>query len=348
MAKWLFFLASFLLLGRPFEGFLPSGDHHVVNRYRADKIIIARLIEEISLGNDEGREGFIGQVGGLDVDEAGFVYIVDMREMRVKVYDNRGSYLLEMGRKGQGPGEFSLPIKIQVRGKEQSIYIFDALAKRIIRYSLKGKYQEQRPLLASGTIMGIAMDSLKRLYVCSTTFETRRMTIYVFDEHFVPIRKLGDYPLIPVNDPFAPRLCWLVNAQDELVLGYPDKYEIIVYDKEGIKVRTLMHDPPPVEVSGREREDAVRAYRFPKPLNLRKYHSAYDGLLCDENGTLYVKTWRIREGITDFDAFSNDGRFIGIVPVKGQLLKIMQGRAYCLEENDDGNEVIKRYRIVWN
>jgi hypothetical protein len=45
--------------------------------------------------------------GGFAVDTAGNVYIEDASDMAIKVFDRAGRFLRAIGRRGEGPGEFT-------------------------------------------------------------------------------------------------------------------------------------------------------------------------------------------------------------------------------------------------
>jgi hypothetical protein len=63
------------------------------------------LIREISFGETD--EVFFGRmVENIAVDHSGLVFIADLPGNTIHIYDSDGSYLQNIGREGQGPGEF--------------------------------------------------------------------------------------------------------------------------------------------------------------------------------------------------------------------------------------------------
>lgn len=63
------------------------------------------LIREISFGDTD--EVFFGRmVENIAVDHSGKVFIADLAENTIHVFDSNGSYLRNFGRSGRGPGEF--------------------------------------------------------------------------------------------------------------------------------------------------------------------------------------------------------------------------------------------------
>jgi hypothetical protein len=58
-------------------------------------------------GDDE--DVIFGVVRQIDVDDAGNVYLLDVQLNQVHVFDRDGNFLREIGREGEGPGEFRRP-----------------------------------------------------------------------------------------------------------------------------------------------------------------------------------------------------------------------------------------------
>ena len=97
---------------------------------------------------------FIRKYGGLDattedmilyhqmsvaLDNNNNLYILDLHEPNIKVYNSEGSFIRNFGKKGQGPVEFSRPIGIDI-DSENNIYISDFLTHSISKLSTEGKH----------------------------------------------------------------------------------------------------------------------------------------------------------------------------------------------------------------
>jgi len=68
--------------------------------------------------------------GGMAVDSAGNLYILDTGNHRVQKFDPDGKYLASFGRQGQGPGDFSYPDSIAIDGQDM-IWVSDPNNQRI-------------------------------------------------------------------------------------------------------------------------------------------------------------------------------------------------------------------------
>lgn len=70
----------------------------------------AALVEEVRIGELEGPEEYtFGRVVSVAVDSAGAMYVLDQQAMTVRVYDETGRHLRDIGRSGSGPGELKQP-----------------------------------------------------------------------------------------------------------------------------------------------------------------------------------------------------------------------------------------------
>jgi hypothetical protein len=72
------------------------------------------------------------------VDNAGSLYILDSGNQRIQVFGPDGRYVRTIGRKGQGPGEFSGPNSIDIDG-EGHLYVLDDRQKRIQVLTTQGE-----------------------------------------------------------------------------------------------------------------------------------------------------------------------------------------------------------------
>jgi hypothetical protein len=75
----------------------------------------ASLVEEVRFSGEDGTPSEIGQPQSLAVDEDGRVYVVDSKPAVIKVFTPDGSPVRNIGREGEGPGEFRVGF-IAVRG----------------------------------------------------------------------------------------------------------------------------------------------------------------------------------------------------------------------------------------
>jgi len=103
----------------------------------------AMLVEETSIGVDAGAEPYLlGRVVGVGVEDER-IFVLDAQVFRVRVYDLDGGHLMDLGREGQGPGEFERPTGLAVgHGR---VYVRDPRRGRITVFSTAGELLDTWP-----------------------------------------------------------------------------------------------------------------------------------------------------------------------------------------------------------
>ena len=72
----------------------------------------ARLVEEASIGVESGADEYMfGRISSLTADDER-IYVLEQSPPVVRVYDLDGTHVMNIGTRGQGPGEFGFPASI--------------------------------------------------------------------------------------------------------------------------------------------------------------------------------------------------------------------------------------------
>ncbi|TAK51078.1 MAG: 6-bladed beta-propeller [Bacteroidetes bacterium] len=95
------------------------------------------------------------------------LYVTETGRHAVVVFDLKGNYVTEFGRRGEGAGEFNFPVQLSVR---DSIYVIDALNYRVQKFDLTGNvgstFGKQGNVTGRfASPKGIALDSDGNIYV---------------------------------------------------------------------------------------------------------------------------------------------------------------------------------------
>ena len=97
------------------------------------------LEEELTVGHaEESGEFAFAAVGLVEVDEKGNLFIADAIESDVKVFDASGNYLRAIGKKGQGPGEFSRIDSLRL-SPEGHLVVMDNVSRRLSYFTSDGE-----------------------------------------------------------------------------------------------------------------------------------------------------------------------------------------------------------------
>lgn len=100
------------------------------------------LQEDLRIGRVEGvPELQFGQIVGLDVDQAGRIYVLDQQAQEVRVFSPAGEYLRSVGQAGGGPGELSASTQAVFVAPDQTLRVVDAgHGGRVTTFGPDGEY----------------------------------------------------------------------------------------------------------------------------------------------------------------------------------------------------------------
>lgn len=340
--------------------------------------------EDLSIGVREGDENYMfGNQVYINTDKDGNFYVTDWDRRTIRKYDPQGKHLLNIGRPGQGPGEFQNIWRPEF-DHEGNLYASDYAAHKIIFFDRAGRFLRQILLPAN---MEHALMNRRGYFVGKRNFEeespsgSKTVSVFgLFDGQskicaefqrtiFNPKEPSGSGEERMVNlvaallsdSAFKPEACYLKAPDDFIWFGFPETYEIRIYAPDGRLDRTIRreYDPRPVTGKDKERflkEDAELLLNRPRLRALKnkiydrvqfpKFKCAYSSFVLMENGGLAVIIEKADNGDTVFDLFNKDGRYISHfqAPVPSEGLFFNNGKAYAIK-TEDGYKFVKRYRF---
>ncbi len=341
------FIAAAGVLGFGF----PESRKPLAEIYKTGK---ARFVQELVLDEKSMPDGvmFVGP-SDLAVDSGGRVYIVDFSDNNLKLLDAAGKFLKIVGRKGQGPGEFSMPTDIAVSGGRLAVW--DMGNRRLSLFTLNGDFIKSedaaaftaRPwklgaLPSDGFVLEtekIFFNEPDRPQECSIdTLSPELKTKKAVYRQAVLRNKYRRQGSVTFNviQPFGADVYWDVMLDGRIVIGYSDKYEIAVFNADGTEELRFEHPYEPVKVSAEDEKNffdgmsyteggAVKRGAPPhivKNTIFPKFKAAFDALLVDSDGNILVHQYPRKkgEGYRYFDAFDARGKFLSRVHVEGDVL----------------------------
>jgi len=105
-----------------------------------------KLVSELVLGEDEDDDKQQFTMGSqIAPDGSGNLYVLDPGNDRVVVFDEKGAFLREFGRKGEGPGELQQPKEICL-DHEGNLAIFDLGSKKMNTFDTEGKFLREKAI----------------------------------------------------------------------------------------------------------------------------------------------------------------------------------------------------------
>jgi hypothetical protein len=312
--------------------------------------------EELVIGVADGAEEYMFQsIRGIDISDNGDIYVVDYMAQHIKVYNVDGEYLRTIGRPGQGPGELFRPRTISFT-QQGDVVVGDM--NNVTYFSEEGSYIKRLPL-AKSSISSISLDIDGDFLGFCIVRDKGVYELRKYDSELNYMFSYGSSPLPSVEmrqtgkrNVFFTLLRWDIINGNQIVCGYPaEGYIIKTYDSSGSLVRRIEKEYDKIEISKKEKEEVIAEY----PEALRegayapKYHPPFRTLRADDEGRVYVYT---NERTPDkepyyYDIFDVSVRYILKIPFKTSF-RIHKNKLYAVEEDEEGYQVVKRYKITWN
>jgi hypothetical protein len=320
---------------------------------------ILTLKEDLIVGGSKAQgESVFSTVRGIEVDQAGNIYVGDLRQACVKVFDKAGAYLRTIGRRGQGPGEMGGVLSFSVNPNNQELIVNDV--NKLIVFDLQGRFK--RNLVLRGMATQASLDRQGNVFAWISDIRERRRIFRLFSPDMTKI--LSDIVVIP--DPpdlnmYSPRDYWIFDPKDRLIFGYPKTYEISFYDEHLKVIKKIVREYEPVKVTEEDKKIYMKRSLPPGSSGPPKHpcpsvHAAFRSFFLDDQGHFFVQTWeRTSDGRQDIhDVYDSEGRFFGRIALNVHpdfirpIPRILRNnKLYAVEVDEDGYEVVKRYSVTW-
>ena len=112
------------------------GTNEVADQNAEAKTLV--LTESMRIGDEaEGDTVFFNNIWDIAVDSRGRLFVADFAMYGFRVFTSDGSLIREIGREGEGPGEFSIAPHLYV-SPQDSVYAYDLASDRLTVYAPSG------------------------------------------------------------------------------------------------------------------------------------------------------------------------------------------------------------------
>lgn len=308
--------------------------------------------EELSVGEAEGRKEYmLSRIIDIAVDSNGNIYAADRKENHIKVFDRNGRHVRTIGRPGQGPGEFDLVSRIQITPQDE-LMVYDRRAFKLTFFSLDGSYL--RTVLLKGVqALRISKNTEGNYFVGTVVFQRRYDTntfrssseVREYDSDFRLIKTLAKDKFRDANVPLRPSLLARFPSSSLVVCGFTDSYEFQIISLEGKIVRKVFKEYEPIEISEEEKEKRGLAGEKKVP----GYFPAFEDFSMDKEGRIFAQTFERHADGNKFyyDVFDPEGKYIAKIPLNALPQYWKKEKMYTIEEDEQGYQYIKRYKITW-
>jgi len=330
------------------------------------------LIENLSIGgNPYDDNHYFPKRVSLTVDEQGNIYVLDTGNFRVQKYDNSGHYLASIGRKGQGPGEFQFPSKLELDG-EGNLWVFDSPARALKAFAQDGTYKKSITIRTfiqpyfyisqEGFIYGYVTNYRSPSGPHSAIMKihpdgSRADTVAKFEEElkanqtWFAIHYYSYHPFICILNPHS--FCY----------GFSSDYRIFIADGLGRTIRIIEKYEKPTPISKIEKETTVKERKgiyaiigrsqLPesgKGVVFPSHRPFFRRIFADDEERIYVTRYPsiLDEDETKvFDVFGKDGSYLyrTRLPFMPELIKA--ALLYEIRTDEETGDIrIIRYKIT--
>ena len=334
------------------------------------------LEEDLSIGNEDDDHYLFYKDIDLAVDSLGSIYVLDSANFRIQKFDKNGHYILTIGRKGQGPGEFEQLTNLFIDNKDQicvldrrMIHVFsgDGRLKKyvVVKNPISlFNFTEHGNIVAKASTP--APEGIKEEIAL---FSPEGKPLKIFVTSSLPRVKMGNVELAE-GDVFTPRLLFVPWFKGSAIYCQSSEYKLFFLDSLGQVGLIVQKEEVPEAITSKEKKEYFRqiyeSFKFSKSpfpnqkslslseiekaFALPKYKPFFLHLFTDDEGNVYA--WRIpsvtskQQRIAEFDFFSKEGYYLYKItmPLLPRLIKA--GYVYQVRwDKEKGIDIIKRYRI---
>jgi hypothetical protein len=322
------------------------------------------LTEELSVGGGADPDQSFSQVSAFVVDDEGTLFALDFKDQKIKIFDRAGKYLRSIGKPGQGPGELGMASGIQITA-DNTLVIEDATNRRLAQFKTSGEFIKNIStsnklglvgilLDGRGNVlgreMGVAEDNTKMFFEIKK-FDPDLKPLFTLDKIEFPIPIPGSGNKMNILDLIS---VYQFGPEGNIYYGRNANYDIKIYSPEGKPLRSIQKDYDPVKVTQKDIDEMLE--RIPNVagganikdmFSFPDYFPPFQNFLLDDQGRMYVRTYTKGKvkGEYVIDVFDPEGRFISQFITKAALGLLKNGKAYGIEESDEGYQTIKRYAV---
>ena len=350
--------------------------HNTKTPLHPDKTV--SFIEDLSIsGEDKDGNILLFEPRLSLVDDKENIYLSEIKDHVIKVFDPDGKYIKTIGAKGSGPGEFQRVSYLAVT-KDGTLIVMDQTARRSNFFNSSGQFlksfkwkmgyynfiliKSSSYIIGERAYSGIRQNGF--FYVKEIDFDGKEVRSYgkfTMPEPLIIHRSNStSYISLPVvtRSLFA-------GDQDRSLFYHclNNKYIIEVYDTSGKLFRKIDRQYEPVPFTKKDAEEyrarfdrsdvsevikkAVKNMKMPQVKNI------VSRMCIDDECNLWIQTNETEEEndniLTAFDIFNPDGHYYAKVWTEFTSLIFKKGKMYRMDtDQDTGYQTLIRYIVIWN
>lgn len=262
-----------------------------------------------------GEEAGLVEITAAAIGPSGTVYVVDHVAFTVSAFSPEGRMLWRVGRKGQGPGEYTFPYRVAA-APDGTVLVFDLGRNDVTRLSSEGRFIDRAsiPLRFPVTedMIATAGEVLISGYT-STQGTGRQHGIHRFRRRGADLLHAGSFGPLPTVRDTAILRYWGAGdisraANGDLLFALALPYVVYRFDSTG---RQKMAARPTFRVRGTP-DDVVKIERQGREARISNTRADVDRpwtIVEVTNGMILVT--RLKSQVRHWDLFTAAGAFVG-------------------------------------
>ncbi|MFC2155051.1 hypothetical protein ACFLRB_00990 [Acidobacteriota bacterium] len=284
----------------------------------------------------------------LIITEGTTIYIYALKDFRL---------LKKFGKKGEGPGEFTIypnsPMKIKLLPDN---FLVNSMGK-ITYFTRKGDYIKE--IKHNVTYGGADLFPIGDHFAAMNFIRGKKetfVTTNIYDSEFKKIKEINKFELSQQGQKFKilEKAILMQTDKNRIYVAGTEDFTIDIFDYSGKKVHTINRKYDKLKFTDAHKEEALNSYKTnpnTKPyFDLIKANTSWPDhfpvirYFTAANRRVYVQTYLVRDGKTEFYLFDHNGKFLNRkwVPLTAgnfvntlQLYTIHNHKCYQLVENAD-------------
>lgn len=321
---------------------------------------------ETVIGESEDPDKAFSQLSSFVVDDAGTIYALDFKEQKIKIFDDTGQFFHAFGEKGQGPGEFQMPAGVFLAPGNQ-LAVNDAAARKMVYFTKQGKYLDHVSYATRLQLVNLLMDWQGNFMGRELKLEGQEMffeiikldsgmkSLFSLDKIGFPIPIPGSGKKINLMDAIS---IFQFDSAGNIYYGRNRDYEINMYTPGGKHVKSIRKEYQPQKITEEDKEEILSRMdsvsnmgqvNFREMFEFPKMFPPFQSFTLDEKDRIFVRTWEKGKEKDEFvhDIFDSEGRFIAQFTSKINVSVWKNNKAYAIDEDEEGFNVIKKYLVHW-
>lgn len=288
------------------------------------------------------------------------IYITD--GTTVYIYSKKDfSLVKKFGKRGEGPQEFTIiPPNVNLRVMIQPDHILVNSMGKLSFFTKKGEYiKEIKHSIAMGTGMLFPMENQYAAFDFAQVDKKFFLTSNIYDSNLKKVREIMriEVPLRGQRYKALEKALFMHATRDKIFISGEKDFVIDVFDKTGKKLFSINQKYELLKFTDAHKEEALNYFKthpdfkqyYEVIKNFFQFPDEFQAIrnFFASDQRLYVQTFLIKNGQTEFYIFDFNGKFLKKVwlPIaltlpleQFQLFTIYNEKLYQLIENEEEEE----------